>query len=417
MARNRVLAVSVVVVLSLLWAWPAMGATYLEELEFVGFPSEIAVTGEEVQLEGGLRFTDKGNTYAVNIRLWVTDHEGRIEPDFIAGPLYDGDTAPITVYLEGVPGVATLHADDRRCPHGYLEIQLTQATPTNTPMPTSTPTSTSTPTDTPTPTNTPTPTSTPTNTPTFTLAPTNTPTSTSTPTSTATPTNTPTPTPCLEDEYEPDDTCQQATLIEVNARQSHNFHTTDDRDYVKFVCTEADNIYTIRTLNLSATNDTTLTLYDTDCATQLEYNDNDPDNPPASKIVWLCSTTGTYFVEVAPVGTQIEECDAYDLEITSAMVPTPTPTVTDTPTLTPTPTPMSPTDTPKPASPTNTPVPPEPTLARPTDTPTPLPLLSETGGDMGESLVLWWIPMVGVTTLLVCGGVFLHWQRRKARRR
>jgi len=67
------------------------------ELEFVDFPSEIAVTGKEVQLEGRLKFNEKKHYYAVNINLWVTGHEGRIEPDFIVGPLCDGETAPITV--------------------------------------------------------------------------------------------------------------------------------------------------------------------------------------------------------------------------------------------------------------------------------------------------------------------------------
>ena len=157
-----------------------------------------------------------------------------------------------------------------------------------------------------------------------------------------------TPTPCL-DGYEPDDTWQQARLIEVNrVIQSHNFHTTDDRDYVEFVA-EADHVYTIRTLNLSAGNDTTLTLYGTDGTTQLEYNDDDPYNPPASKIVWLCSTTGTYFVKAAPFGAQIGGCDkTYDLKITSAPIPILTPA---------TPTPIPPTSTSTPVPPTHTPTP------------------------------------------------------------
>jgi hypothetical protein len=155
-----------------------------------------------------------------------------------------------------------------------------------------------------------------------------------------------TPAPCF-DGYEPDDTWQQARWIEVNqVIQSHNFHTTDDRDYVRFVA-EADSVYTIRTLNLSAGNDTTLTLYDTDGTTQLEYDDDDPYNPPASKIVWLCSTTGIYFVKAAPYGTHIGGCDkTYDLKITSAPVPTSTPTVTNTPFPTPTAAPTPPYDDP-----------------------------------------------------------------------
>ncbi len=192
MTRTKVLTVAVA--LSLLWAWAATAAASLGELEFVGFPSEIGVTGEEVQLEGWLKFNEEEHEYAINIRLWVTGHEGHIEPGFIAEPLYDGETVAITVYLEGVPGDATLYADDIRCPRGSWTIQLAQATPTSTPTVTDTPTPTSTSTPTPTPTNTATPTSTPTSTPTPTSTSTNTPTPTATATQTPTPTVTPTPT-------------------------------------------------------------------------------------------------------------------------------------------------------------------------------------------------------------------------------
>ncbi len=171
MMRNKALAVTVAVALGLLWVWTAMVTASIGELEFVGFPSEIAVTGEEVQLEGWLKFNEKEHEYAKNIRLWVTRHEGRVEPPFITGPMYDEEMVPITVYLEGVPGAATLHADDSRCPHGYWVIQLVEAPPTHTPTSTPTPT----PTSTSTPTNTPTPTATPTDTPTSTPTPTATP--------------------------------------------------------------------------------------------------------------------------------------------------------------------------------------------------------------------------------------------------
>lgn len=195
MTRNRVLATVLVMAIGLLLGRSAMVTASIGELEFVDFPSEIVVTGEEVQLQGWLKFNQKEHEYASNIRLWVAGHEGRIEPRFIAGPLYDGDMVAITVYLEGVAGVATLHADDPRCPRGSWTITLIAATPTITPTstPTGTPTATGTPTSTPTPTHTPTPTSTPTSTPTDTPTPTFTPTPTDTPTSTPTPTPTPIP--------------------------------------------------------------------------------------------------------------------------------------------------------------------------------------------------------------------------------
>jgi|GEM_PF-1244341 len=167
---RRLSVIMLVVAVGLLLARSVMVAASIGELEFVGFPSQIVVTGEEVQLQGWLKFNQKEHAYSSNIRLWVAGHTGRVEPRFIAGPLYDGDMVPITVYLEGVTGVATLHADDPRCPRGSWTITLVAATPTSTPTgtPTSTPTSTSTPTYTPTPTDTPTatPTSTPTPTPT-----------------------------------------------------------------------------------------------------------------------------------------------------------------------------------------------------------------------------------------------------------
>jgi len=76
MTRNKALAVTVVVALGLLWAWTAMVAASLGELEFVDFPREITVTGEEVQLEGWLKFNEKEHTQSTNIRLWVAGHEG-----------------------------------------------------------------------------------------------------------------------------------------------------------------------------------------------------------------------------------------------------------------------------------------------------------------------------------------------------
>ena len=52
-----------------------MVAAQIGELEFVSFPSEIAVTGEEVRLEGWLKFNQKEHTQSTNIRLWVTGNK------------------------------------------------------------------------------------------------------------------------------------------------------------------------------------------------------------------------------------------------------------------------------------------------------------------------------------------------------
>jgi hypothetical protein len=210
--RNGCLLVLLLIAMLTGLGRPAATASF-EELEFVNFPSEVVVTGEEVQLEGWLKFNEKEHDHAENIALWMTGHEGRIEPDFIVGPLYDGDMVPITVYLEGVTGVATLFADDVQGPRGDWTIRLVEATPTSTPTETPTNTPTATPTLGPptlTPTNTPTRTPTPvlikvylpviskTIPPTPTPLP-PTPTHTPTNTPTATPTATPTPEPGWEE--------------------------------------------------------------------------------------------------------------------------------------------------------------------------------------------------------------------------
>ncbi|NOX62869.1 MAG: DNRLRE domain-containing protein [Chloroflexi bacterium] len=182
----------------------------------------------------------------------------------------------------------------------------------------------------PTPTPTATPFSPPTPTPTVTITPTptNTPTATATPTSTSTPTITPTPTatPDCRDEFEPDNTWEQARVIVIDATpQVHNFDVPGDLDYVKFGLFTGDWI-SIATDNLGPNVDTTLTLYDTDGVTILAYNDEDPSNPPASRIVWVAPASGAYFVKVAHFNAQLGGCNmTYELSI-ERVTATPTPT-------------------------------------------------------------------------------------------
>lgn len=199
-------------------------------------------------------------------------------------------------------------------------------------------------TPTPEPTRTPSPTSTATRTPTSTRTPTATPTATATPTFTPTPTDTATPTatPCT-DLYEPDDTWTKAkTILVGDSWQTHLHQVPGDVDYVKFTAAGGRN-YTIRTDFLSDAphNDTTLTLYGTDGVTLLAYNDQDPENPPASRIDWTCPADGTYFVKVAQFDPEVGGCDvSYRLNV-SLLPATPTPTATATATPTPTATPAT----------------------------------------------------------------------------
>ena len=229
-----------------------------------------------------------------------------------------------------------------------------------------TPTSTrsATPTITPTSTRTPTRTATPTVTRTLTATRTGTPVSTPTLTATPKPTRThtpgpafavqlpvivkkykpyapptpgPSPTACV-DSFEPDDAPDQARLILVNgAPQQHNAMPAGDVDYVTFVATGGCG-YTLRTFDLTGMgNDTLLTLYDMDGRTVLTENDDDPENPPASRIDWLCPATGVYFAMVRQLDPAVGGCDVtYKLMLTGeSAAPTATPTQS-TPTQTPT---------------------------------------------------------------------------------
>ncbi len=163
--------------------------------------------------------------------------------------------------------------------------------------------------------------------PTATATPTATGTATSTPT--ATPTATHTPTPC-PDAYEPDDTMAQAKWIEAGGYpQTHSHHQPGDMDFLKFVGI-AGQSFRIRTFGLAgAGNDTVLSLLDS-AGTVLQENDDDPLNPPASRIDFTCPETGTYFLRVAQKSPAVGGCGiTYQIEVRT-WVPTPTPTPTPT---------------------------------------------------------------------------------------
>jgi len=71
--------------------------------------------------------------------------------------------------------------------------------------------------------------------------------------------------------------------------------------------------------------DTRLFLYDTDGTTLLKWNDDDPRNPPASRIDWTCPVGGTYFAKVANLDPEAGDCPMeYSIEVVEATTPTPT---------------------------------------------------------------------------------------------
>ena len=261
----------------------------------------------------------------------------RVEDDadwLIVGPSEDMTPSVLTVWAEDIddlwPGyyeatitISIRPNDSPGCPT-YCENSRPRTVPVQLiirPVG-ETPTVTPTPTNTATPTPTPTETATPTPTPTNTATPTSTPTRTPTPTPTNTPTITPTPTPTLcPDPYEPDNDWLHSNLIIPGTPQAHNFHTAGDVDYVQFVVAQpiTYTIWTTRTFGFDV--NTTLTLYDTYGIT-LEYNINDPNNPPFSRITRYFTASGeTYFVKAAHFNPDAGGCGP-DYWYTLAITPT-----------------------------------------------------------------------------------------------
>lgn len=206
----------------------------------------------------------------------------------------------------------------------YGQRWIGAALETPTPTDTTTPVATATGTQTPTRTRTPTPTATRTASPTGTQGP------TPTPTRTPTATITPTPTACI-DAWEPDGSPAQAQWVaQGDPAQWHNSEPAGDVDYVRFYA-KSGWTYILRTYGLTGRgNDTLLRLLGTDGRTVLRENDDDPANPPASRIEWVCPATGEYFASVQQVFPPVHGCDVgYRLEWWGGpQAPTPTPTGT-----------------------------------------------------------------------------------------
>jgi len=115
------------------------------------------------------------------------------------------------------------------------------------------------------------------------------------------------------DLYEEDDTFEKANFIVVNAvkPQRHNFHDTEDEDWVKFQGFE-EKIYTIKAGNLG-----------TDCKAAIRLYDSDDNLPIYNEWVppdliwhWKCKRNGIYHLRARNTDQAIfGENTAYDLEV------------------------------------------------------------------------------------------------------
>jgi len=118
------------------------------------------------------------------------------------------------------------------------------------------------------------------------------------------------------DIWEPDDTLEAASPIQLDTSQTHDLHRRGDRDVVRFEATRG-HIYTVETANLGNGIDTRILLYD--CNGHLLGQDDDGralEDPWASRLVWTAEKTCSHYVTVQDVrDSHAGPGTSYDLRI------------------------------------------------------------------------------------------------------
>jgi hypothetical protein len=98
------------------------------------------------------------------------------------------------------------------------------------------------------------------------------------------------------DEYEPDDSRAQASLIAVGETQRHNRHTASDEDWISFEV-QPGVTYVVQTLNLGVDADTVIYLFDSQ-GNELALDDDGSEEAQASRLEWTPQEGGTLYVRV-----------------------------------------------------------------------------------------------------------------------
>ena len=102
--------------------------------------------------------------------------------------------------------------------------------------------------------------------------------------------------PAVPDEWEPDDTPEDASPIEMGGVQGHNLHVTGDQDWVYFEAEEGGS-YVIETSNLGREIDTVVSLYDS-TGNELALDDDGGEEFGSSRLFWVAEEGGRLYVVV-----------------------------------------------------------------------------------------------------------------------
>jgi hypothetical protein len=119
----------------------------------------------------------------------------------------------------------------------------------------------------------------------------------------------------VADEYEPDDTMEQANELVVGVPQTHTIHVGRDRDWFFFYVEEGVT-YDLKTLELTGGLDTTIILYD-EGGDELALNDDGAEDGLASRILWSPDSDGVLYVMVRDYWDDRAEPDmGYSISVT-----------------------------------------------------------------------------------------------------
>ncbi|MBN2209316.1 MAG: PQQ-binding-like beta-propeller repeat protein, partial [Candidatus Coatesbacteria bacterium] len=102
--------------------------------------------------------------------------------------------------------------------------------------------------------------------------------------------------PFFIDDFESDNACRSAFPVVVGTSYYHTLCPPSDVDWIEFDAVAGER-YVIRAFGLSSNFDTIIYLYESDCITLIESDDNGGSGV-GSQMDWCCQTSGTYSVKV-----------------------------------------------------------------------------------------------------------------------
>ncbi len=148
---------------------------------------------------------------------------------------------------------------------------------------------------------------------------------------TATPSSQATATPIFVDRFEPNNSLQEATTVQVNGASLCNITLwpAGDHDYFRFIGKQG-LAYEVLTDDLDPGVDTVLTVYNT-TGQEIGANDDYLFASRASRVIFSANVDGFYFARVSNTGAEVEADQVYCIEVNQVSgTATPTPRATNT---------------------------------------------------------------------------------------